>query len=169
MSSQSAYFTHVNVFHNQGKPVPIELSIATIPSDSSDPKVMGITVNHACLTSTPKELRSNSPENELLRRVHHPLYPRVYRGIPTLLREGQVEPAGPRRPHGGQRNTTTKIFQDLGVFPMSLETLPDFKDIYDGIFPNSLHEDVHENISYCTIVKSYEFAKYLLAEWNHKV
>ncbi|GFU48692.1 hypothetical protein TNCV_4752021 [Trichonephila clavipes] len=96
-------------------------------------------------------------------------YPRVYRGIPTLLREGQVEPAGPRRPHGGQRNRTTKIFQELGVFPMSLETLPDFKDIYDGIFPNSLHEDVHENVSYCTIVKSYQFAKYLLAEWSHKV
>ncbi|GFX70892.1 hypothetical protein TNCV_1688751 [Trichonephila clavipes] len=29
------YFAHANVFHYQGKPVPIELSIATIPSDGS--------------------------------------------------------------------------------------------------------------------------------------
>ncbi|GFV00754.1 hypothetical protein TNCV_1385731 [Trichonephila clavipes] len=44
----------------KGKPVPIELSIATIPSDGSDPQVMGITVNHAGLTSTPHEMRSTN-------------------------------------------------------------------------------------------------------------
>ncbi|GFX80641.1 hypothetical protein TNCV_499191 [Trichonephila clavipes] len=33
------------------------------------------------------------------------------RGIPILLREGQVEPDGPRRPHGGQNN---KIFPRVG-------------------------------------------------------
>ncbi|GFX51524.1 hypothetical protein TNCV_2278031 [Trichonephila clavipes] len=60
-------------FYHQGKPVPIELSIATIPIDGSDPQVMGITVNHAGLTSTSNELRSNSHENEPLRLVHHPL------------------------------------------------------------------------------------------------
>ncbi|GFW07570.1 hypothetical protein TNCV_3917031 [Trichonephila clavipes] len=42
--------------HSDGKPVPIELSIATIPSDGRDPQVMGIMVNHAGLTSTPNEL-----------------------------------------------------------------------------------------------------------------
>ncbi|GFX70765.1 hypothetical protein TNCV_1337271 [Trichonephila clavipes] len=69
MSSQ--YFAHANVLLYEGKPVPIQFStIATIPSDDSDPKVMCIRVNDAGLTSTPKELRSNIHENRL---VHHPL------------------------------------------------------------------------------------------------
>ncbi|PRD26072.1 UNVERIFIED_CONTAM: hypothetical protein NCL1_39098 [Trichonephila clavipes] len=38
VSCQSAYFAHANVFHHDGKPVHIELSIATIPRDGSDPK-----------------------------------------------------------------------------------------------------------------------------------
>ncbi|GFV00755.1 hypothetical protein TNCV_1385741 [Trichonephila clavipes] len=68
-----------------------------------------------------------------------------------------------------------KIFLELGVVAMSLETLPEFNAIYDGIFPHSLHEEVHEDVSYCTMVKSYQFAKYLQkfnklqAEWSHKV
>ncbi|GFW07569.1 hypothetical protein TNCV_3917021 [Trichonephila clavipes] len=67
------------------------------------------------------------------------------------------------------------FFLELGVFAMSLEMLPEFKDIYDGTFPNFLHEDVHEDVSYCTMVKSYQFAKYLQqfnklqVEWSHKV
>ncbi|GFS95401.1 hypothetical protein TNCV_409721 [Trichonephila clavipes] len=69
----SQYFAHANVFLYEGKPVPIEFSIATIPSDDSDPKVMCIRVNDARLTSTPEELRSNIHENERLRLVHHPL------------------------------------------------------------------------------------------------
>ncbi|GFV90390.1 hypothetical protein TNCV_935221 [Trichonephila clavipes] len=46
-----------------------------------------------------------------------------------------------------------KIFQELGVFAMSLETLSKFIDICDGIFPNFLHEDMHEegDVSYCTM------------------
>ncbi|GFU54854.1 hypothetical protein TNCV_4939801 [Trichonephila clavipes] len=66
-----------------------------------------------------------------------------------------------------------KTFLELPA--MSLETLPEFNDIYDGTFPNSLHEEVHEDVSYCTMVKSYQFAKYLQqfnklqAEWSHKV
>ncbi|GFV56797.1 hypothetical protein TNCV_4185911 [Trichonephila clavipes] len=38
VSSQPAYFAHANVFHHDGKPVPIELSIPTIPMDGSDPE-----------------------------------------------------------------------------------------------------------------------------------
>ncbi|GFW87276.1 hypothetical protein TNCV_4313991 [Trichonephila clavipes] len=72
------------------------------------------------------------------------------RGIPSLLREGQVEPDGPRKPHGGKRNKTTKIFLELVA--MSLETLPEYNALYDGTFPHSLHEEVHEDISYCTIL-----------------
>ncbi|GFU02130.1 hypothetical protein TNCV_533381 [Trichonephila clavipes] len=34
------------------------------------------------------------------------------------------------------------IFLELGVFAMSLETLPEFNDMCNGTVPNSLHEDV---------------------------
>ncbi|GFT05855.1 hypothetical protein TNCV_3926181 [Trichonephila clavipes] len=71
--SQPAYFAHANVFHHEGKPVPIELSIATIPRDGSDPEVMCITVNHAGQPSNPKDVRFNCQENARLRLMHHPL------------------------------------------------------------------------------------------------
>ncbi|GFV38503.1 hypothetical protein TNCV_3490921 [Trichonephila clavipes] len=71
--SQPAYFAHANVFHHEGKPVPIELSIATIPRDGSDPEIMCITVNHAGQPSNPKDVRFNCQENARLRLVHHPL------------------------------------------------------------------------------------------------
>ncbi|GFX59333.1 hypothetical protein TNCV_4632911 [Trichonephila clavipes] len=87
--SQPAYFAHANVFHHDGKPVPIELSIATIPRDGSDPKVMCITVNHAGQTSKPKDFRSNCQENARL-RLFTPVTQDCSCGIPTLLREGQV-------------------------------------------------------------------------------
>ncbi|GFY13304.1 core histone macro-H2A.1 [Trichonephila clavipes] len=59
VSSQPAYFAHANVFHHDGKPVSIELSIATIPRDGRDPEVICITVNTARLTSKHKDFRSN--------------------------------------------------------------------------------------------------------------
>ncbi|GFW57225.1 hypothetical protein TNCV_541401 [Trichonephila clavipes] len=72
--SQPAYFAHANVFHHDGKPLPIKLSIATIPRDGSEPEIMCITVNHAGQTSKPKDFRSdNCQENARLRLVHHPL------------------------------------------------------------------------------------------------
>ncbi|GFT06247.1 hypothetical protein TNCV_800561 [Trichonephila clavipes] len=71
--SQPANFAHANVFHHDGKPVPIELSIATIPRDGSDPEIICITVNHAGQTYKPKDFRSNCQENARLRLVHHPL------------------------------------------------------------------------------------------------
>ncbi|GFS80736.1 hypothetical protein TNCV_86551 [Trichonephila clavipes] len=52
--SQPAYFAYANVFHHEGKPVLIELFIATNPRDGSDPEIMCITVNHAGQTSKPK-------------------------------------------------------------------------------------------------------------------
>ncbi|GFX70512.1 hypothetical protein TNCV_874861 [Trichonephila clavipes] len=57
--SQPAYFAHAKVFHHEGKPVPIELPIATIPRDGNDPEIMCITVNYAGQTSKSKDLRSN--------------------------------------------------------------------------------------------------------------
>ncbi|GFX32576.1 hypothetical protein TNCV_3704501 [Trichonephila clavipes] len=71
--SQPAYFAHSNVFHHEGKPVPIELFIATIPRDGSDPEIICITVNHAGQTSKSTNFRSNCQENARLRLVHHPL------------------------------------------------------------------------------------------------
>ncbi|GFX37098.1 hypothetical protein TNCV_1712911 [Trichonephila clavipes] len=86
--SQPAYFAHANVFHHEGKPVPIELSIATIPKDGSDPEVMCITVNHAGQPSNPKDVRSNCQESSSSDTP--PVTQECARGIPTLLREGQV-------------------------------------------------------------------------------
>ncbi|GFW54221.1 hypothetical protein TNCV_1559991 [Trichonephila clavipes] len=41
--SHLAFFAHANVFHHGGQPVPIELSIASIPEDGKDPKKICIT------------------------------------------------------------------------------------------------------------------------------
>ncbi|GFW88238.1 hypothetical protein TNCV_819951 [Trichonephila clavipes] len=73
VSSQPAYFAPANVFHHEGKPMPIELSIATIPRNGINPEFICITVNHAGLTSTLKDLRSNCHENVRLRLVHYPI------------------------------------------------------------------------------------------------
>ncbi|GFS71740.1 hypothetical protein TNCV_2995181 [Trichonephila clavipes] len=170
-------FCSCQVFYSPGQFVPIELSIATIFSNGSDPKVMGITMNRAGITSTQKILQSNSHENERLRLVHQPLPKSVpVEYLPFCVR-GKLRRGGLDR--GGlmvvKRTEQQKIFQELGVFAMSLETLPEFKDIYDGIFQNSMHEDAHEDVSYCTMVKSYQFAQFLQqfnklqAEWSHEV
>ncbi|GFX19683.1 hypothetical protein TNCV_2075911 [Trichonephila clavipes] len=87
--SQPAYFAHANVFHPDGKPVPIELSIATIPRNGSDPEILCITVNHAGQTSKPKDFRSNCQENARLR-------------LSAGLRQ--------QGPDGGQRSEATKVF-----------------------------------------------------------
>ncbi|GFT23902.1 hypothetical protein TNCV_3207611 [Trichonephila clavipes] len=177
--SQPAYFAHANVFHHEGKPVPIKLSIATIPRDGSDPEIMCITVNHAGQTSKPKEFRSNCQENARLRLVHHTLpksvpveyLPFCVRGKFNQLARGN---RGLMVVKGGEQQ---KFFQELGLYAMALENLPKFKDICDGTFPNPVHEGVHEeeDISCCTMLKSYQFAKYLQqfnklhAEWSYKV
>ncbi|GFW27954.1 hypothetical protein TNCV_768341 [Trichonephila clavipes] len=59
---QLAYFAHADVFHHEGKPVPTELSIATIRRDGSDPEIMCITVNHAGQTSKSKDFRQQGPD-----------------------------------------------------------------------------------------------------------
>ncbi|GFY32661.1 hypothetical protein TNCV_674161 [Trichonephila clavipes] len=129
MSSQPVYFAHANVFHHQGKPVPIELAIAPIPSDGSDHQVMGVTVNHAGLASTPHELLSKSHESKRLRLVHAPLPKSVPVEYLSLCVRGKLSQMG----RGGfmvvKRTDQQKVFLELGVFEMSLETLPEFNDI----------------------------------------
>ncbi|GFX92687.1 hypothetical protein TNCV_2012731 [Trichonephila clavipes] len=122
---------------------------------------MGITVNHTGLTSTPHELRSNSHEHEHLRLVHAPLPKSVPVEYQSFCLRGKLSQMG----RGGlmvvKGTEQQEVFLELGLLAISLETLPEFNDIYDGTFPNSLHEEVHEDVSYCTMVKSYQFAKYL--------
>ncbi|GFW63928.1 hypothetical protein TNCV_706341 [Trichonephila clavipes] len=179
VSSQPAYFAHANVFHHDGKPEPIELSIATIPRDGRDPEGICITVNHAGKTSKPKDFRSNCQENARLRLVHHPLPKSVpVENLPFCVRGKFSQLARGNRGlmvvKGVEQQT---IFEELGLFAMALETLPKFKDICNGTFPNPVHEGVHEeeDISCCTMLKSYQFAKYLQqfnklhAEWSYKV
>ncbi|GFX29944.1 hypothetical protein TNCV_3964151 [Trichonephila clavipes] len=120
-------------------------------------------------------MRSNSHKHERLRLVHAPLpksVPVKYLSFCVRDKLSQMGQGGLMVVKGTEQQ---KIFLELGVFAISLETLPEFNDIYDGTFPNSLHEEVHEDVSYCTMVKSYQFAKYLQqfnklqAEWSHKV
>ncbi|GFW54257.1 uncharacterized protein TNCV_1560351 [Trichonephila clavipes] len=56
-----------------------------------------------------------------------------------------------------------KIFEKLGLFTTNLEISPHFRDLNDRSLPDHLHDEVHEdfNISECTMVKSYRFARYL--------
>ncbi|GFT70816.1 hypothetical protein TNCV_4163071 [Trichonephila clavipes] len=135
MSSQLVYFAHANVFHHHGQPVPIELSIATIPSDGSDLQVMGITVNHAGLTTTLHELRSNSHEHERLRLVHVPLPKSVPVEYQSFCVRGKLSQMGGGGLMVVKGTEQQNIFLELGVFAMFLETLSEFNDIYDGTFP----------------------------------
>ncbi|GFV48257.1 hypothetical protein TNCV_3285911 [Trichonephila clavipes] len=151
--SQPAYFAHANVFHHEGKPVPIELSIATIPRDGSDPEIMCITVNHAGQPSNSKDVRSNCQENARLRLVHHQLpksvpveyLPFCVRGKFSQLARGN---RGLMVVKGLEQQ---KMFQELGLYAMALENLPKFKDICDGTFPDPVHEGVHEEEDIFTI------------------
>ncbi|GFX84896.1 hypothetical protein TNCV_4997281 [Trichonephila clavipes] len=131
MSSQPVYFAHANVFHHQEKPVPIELSNATISSDGSDRQLMGITVNHAGFTSTPHELRSNSHEHERLRLIHLPLPKSVPVQYISFCVRGKLNQMGRVGLMVVKGTEQQKNFLELGVFAMSLETLPEFNDIYD--------------------------------------
>ncbi|GFU03530.1 hypothetical protein TNCV_2257381 [Trichonephila clavipes] len=56
-----------------------------------------------------------------------------------------------------------KNFEKLGLFTINLEILPHFQDLNDRTLPDHLHDEVHEDydISECTMVKSYRFARYL--------
>ncbi|GFT78959.1 hypothetical protein TNCV_3093431 [Trichonephila clavipes] len=105
-------------------------------------------------------------EHERLRLVHASL-PNPVEYLPFCVR-GKLSQMGLMVVKGTEQ---PKNLLEPGA--MSLETLPEFND--DGTFPNSLHEEVHEDVSYCTMIKSYQFVKYLQqfnklqAEWSHKV
>ncbi|GFT23904.1 uncharacterized protein TNCV_3207621 [Trichonephila clavipes] len=162
--SHLAFFAHANVFQHGGQPVPIELSISSIPEDGKDPKVICITVDHSNLLTTAKDSRANRYINERLSlKSHLPgSVPLEYldfcvRGKFCHLAQGN---SGLIVVKGSDQR---KNFEKLGLFTINLEILPHFRDLNDRTLPDHLHDEVHENydISECTMVKSYRFARYL--------
>ncbi|GFX42249.1 hypothetical protein TNCV_4310841 [Trichonephila clavipes] len=108
--------------------------IANIPEDGKDPDVICFTVDH-----------SNHPPNT-------------------------AGPTGASFCHLAQGNRglivvkgsyQRKLFEKLGLFIITLEKLPHFRDLNDRTLPDHLHVEVHEDISECTMVKSYRFARYV--------
>ncbi|GFW27947.1 hypothetical protein TNCV_768271 [Trichonephila clavipes] len=118
VSSQPAYFAHGNVFHHDGKSVPIESSISTIPRDGSDPEVICITVNPAGQTSKPKDFPSNCQENARLRLLHHLLPKSVPVEYLLFCVKGKFSPLvrGNRSLMVVKGVEQQKIFQELGLF-----------------------------------------------------
>ncbi|GFX44382.1 uncharacterized protein TNCV_2409131 [Trichonephila clavipes] len=162
--SPLAFFAHANVFHHGGQPVPIELSIASIPEDGTDPKVICITVDHSNLLTTAKDSRANRYINERLslKSCLPGSVPLEYldfcvRGKFCHLAQGN---RGLIVVKGSDQR---KMFENLGLFTINLEILPHFRDLNDRSLPDHLHDEVHEcfDISECTMVKSYRFARYL--------
>ncbi|GFT83044.1 uncharacterized protein TNCV_3464891 [Trichonephila clavipes] len=137
--SHLAFFAHANVFHYGGKPVPIELSIASIKEDGKDLEVTCLTVDHSNLLTTAKDSRANRGKFCHMAQGN--------RGLIVVKGSDQ-----------------RKIFEKLGLFTINLEILPPFRDLNDLTLPDHLHDkEVHEDydISECTMVKSYRFARYL--------
>ncbi|GFW17909.1 uncharacterized protein TNCV_2058571 [Trichonephila clavipes] len=163
--SPLAFFAHSNVFHHGGQPVPIELSIASMPEDGKDPEVICLTVDHSNLLTTAKDSRANRNINERLSLMSHlpgsvPLEYLSFcvRGKFCHLAQGN---RGLIVIKGSDQR---KFLEKLGLFTTNLEILPYFRDLNDRTLPDHLHDDVHEDyyISECTMVKSYRFARYLL-------
>ncbi|GFU12275.1 gag-Pol polyprotein [Trichonephila clavipes] len=162
--SSLAFFAHANVFHHGGQPVPVELSIASIPEDGTEPKVICITVDHSNLLTTDKDRRANRYINELLSLKSH-----LPGSVPLEYLDFCVRGKFCQLAQGNRGlivvkgSDQRKIFEKLGLFTINLEILPHFRDLNDHSLPDHLHDEVHEdfNISECTMVKSYRFARYL--------
>ncbi|GFV82900.1 hypothetical protein TNCV_1179151 [Trichonephila clavipes] len=127
--SHLAFFTHSHVFHHGGQPVPIELSIDSIPEDGKGPEVICLTVDHSNLIMTSKDSRANRYINERLSFKNHLLdcVPLEYlsfcvRGKFCHLAQGNRDPIFVK---GSDQR---KIFEKLGLFTISLDMLPHFRD-----------------------------------------
>ncbi|GFX42135.1 hypothetical protein TNCV_2135501 [Trichonephila clavipes] len=122
--------------------------IVNIPHE--DPDVICLTVDHSNLLTTPS--RANRYINERLSLKSH-----LYGSVPHL--SFGVRGKLCHLAQGGlvKRSDQRKIFEKLGLFAINLEMLPHFRD--DRTLPDHLHDEVHEDISECTMV--YRFARYL--------
>ncbi|GFX70263.1 hypothetical protein TNCV_4617001 [Trichonephila clavipes] len=162
--SPLAFFAHANVFHHGGQRVLIELSIDSIPKDGKDPEVICLTVDHSNLLTTAKDSLANKYINER---------PSLKSHLPgTVPLEYLSFCVSGKFCHLAQGNRgiivvkgsdQRKMFEKLGLFTINLETLSLFRDLNDRTLPDHLHDEVHEDydISECTMVKSYRFARYL--------
>ncbi|GFW58368.1 uncharacterized protein TNCV_2635421 [Trichonephila clavipes] len=162
--SSLAFFAHTNVFHHDGQPVPVELSIASIPEDGTEPKVICITVDHSNLLTTDKDRRANRYINERLNLKSNLPGSVALEYLDFCVRGKFCHLAqGNRGLIVVKGSDQQKIFEKLGLVTINLEILPHFRDLNDHSLPDHLHDDVHENfnISECTMVKSYRFARYL--------
>ncbi|GFT04832.1 hypothetical protein TNCV_2133791 [Trichonephila clavipes] len=153
-----------NAFHHGGQPFPIELSIASFSEDGKDSEVICITVDHSSLITTSKDSRANKYMNErIILKSHLPgSVPLEYlsfcvRGKLCHLSQGN------RCLIIAKGSDQRKFFEKLGLSPFNLETLPHFRDFKDRSLLENLHDEVQEynDISKCTMVKSYRFARYL--------
>ncbi|GFT39768.1 hypothetical protein TNCV_4869391 [Trichonephila clavipes] len=162
--SHLAFFNHANVFHYGDQPVPIELSIASISEHGKNPKVICIPVDHFNLITTFKNSRANQYINDRICLKSH-----LPGSVPLKYLSFCVRG---KFCHSAQGNrglivvkgvSQRKIFEKLGLFTINLETLPNFRCLNDRTLPDHLHDEVHKyyDISVCTMVKSYWFARYL--------
>ncbi|GFU24278.1 hypothetical protein TNCV_2017541 [Trichonephila clavipes] len=89
------FFAHTSVFHHDGQPVPVELSIASIPEDG---RAQG-DLYHGGSLQPPRQTKrqtANRYINERLNLKRQPARIRASR-IPGFLRPGQVLSPGPRK------------------------------------------------------------------------
>ncbi|GFU36428.1 hypothetical protein TNCV_3100041 [Trichonephila clavipes] len=139
---------------------PVKLFIASISEDGKDPQVICIKVDHSNLLRTAKDSWANRYINERLSlKSRLPLEYLCFcvRGKFCHLAQGNrvliVVKGSDQR----------KMFEKLGPFTIKLEILPRFQHLNDRTLPDHMHDEVHEDydISQCTMVKSYRFARYL--------
>ncbi|GFW33621.1 uncharacterized protein TNCV_2211531 [Trichonephila clavipes] len=162
--SHLAFFSHANVFHHGGQPISIELSITSIPEDGKDPEVICLTVDYSNLLTTAKDSRANRYINERLSLKSHLPGSVPVEYLSFFFRSKFCRLAqGNRDLIVAKGSDQRKVFEKLGLFTTNLEILPHFRGLNDRTLPDHLHDEVHEDydISECTMMKSYRFARYL--------
>ncbi|GFS59673.1 hypothetical protein TNCV_1795541 [Trichonephila clavipes] len=162
--SPLAFFAHANVFHHGGQPVTVELSIASIPEDGTEPK---IDLYHGGSHQPPHDRQRQTGHRYINERLS--LKSHLPGSVPLEYLDFCVRGKFCHLAQGNRGlivvkgSDQRKIFEKLGLFTINLEILPHFRDLNDRSLPDHLHDDVHEgfDISECTMVKSYRFARYL--------
>ncbi|GFU44216.1 uncharacterized protein TNCV_686241 [Trichonephila clavipes] len=144
--SDLAFFPAANVFHHGGQPVPIELSIASIPEDGKDSEVICITVDHSNILTTAKDSRANRYINERLSLKSH-----LPESVPLEYLSFCVRGKFCHLTQGNRGLIVVKVsdqrkfFEKLGLFTINPEILPHFRDLNDRTLPDHLHDEVHED------------------------
>ncbi|GFX65619.1 uncharacterized protein TNCV_4093141 [Trichonephila clavipes] len=123
-----------------------------------------ITVDHSNLLTTARDSRDNRYINERLSQKSH-----LPGSVPLDYLAFCVRGKFCHLAQGNRGLIVVKgldqriIFEKLGLFSINLEILPYFRDLNDRTLPDHLYDEVYEDydISECTMVKSYRFARYL--------